>query len=162
MSEGKSHTVEAIGGRTVVGRLTPGADLIGGLEAVCDLHSMKFAAIVFAYGSLSHAHFKVLQRPSGEERAVLTDLTIDSRVEFLGGQGLICRDVEDARATHLHGSVADESGVVRGGHFLKDVNPIYNNLDFALLELSGVDLLRRWDPETETIEMEVAASGDGR
>lgn len=152
------HSVVARSGRTIVGRLTPGADLIGGLEAVCDSHSIRYAAIVFAYGSLSTAAFKVLQKTPGGTRAVLTDMKIDSRVEFLGGQGLICRNNQGGRETHLHGSVADDSSVVRGGHFVKDVNPIYNNLDFTLLELTGVDLVRTWDQETDTVEMEVSSA----
>jgi len=153
--DARFHAVVAEGKRTVVGRLTPGADLIRGLEEVCDTFGIRFAAILFAYGSLSSAHFKVLRRPEGQERAVLTDLVLDSRVEFLAGQGLICRGDDGGRETHLHGSVADESGVVRGGHFIAGSNPIYNNLDFTLLELLGVDLVRRWDPKTETIEMVV-------
>jgi predicted DNA-binding protein with PD1-like motif len=87
---------------------------------------------------------------------VLTLERVDRRVEFLGGQGLICRDDDGARATHLHGSVADETGRVLGGHFERGLNPVYNNMDFTLHELSGVDLVRRWDPQTETVEMVVA------
>ncbi|MPZ69209.1 MAG: DUF296 domain-containing protein [Actinobacteria bacterium] len=149
------HAVEARGGRIVVGRLLPTADLIGGLEEVCDNHDMRFAAILFAYGSLSSASFKTLQVPPGEERAILTPLVINDRVEFMGGQGLVCRGEEGGRETHLHGSVADGSGAVKGGHFMKGENPIYNNLDFALTELHDVDLIRRFDEDTQTVEMEV-------
>lgn len=152
------HAVAAASGRRLVGRLLPGADLMGGLEAVCDEHGVEFASVVFAYGSLSSASFKVLQRPNEDSAPTLMPFHVAERVEFMGGQGLICRDRAGKRATHLHGSVSDESGLVRGGHFNAGENPIYNNLDFLLEELHGVQLIRAHDPETDTVEMEVRAS----
>jgi predicted DNA-binding protein with PD1-like motif len=149
------HSVEARAERVIVGRLLPGADLIHGLEAVCDNHGIRFAAIAFAYGSLSSAGFKTLQIPAGSHRPILTLTRVDRRVEFLGGQGLICRDDDGDRATHLHGSISDETGQVVGGHFEPGLNPVYNNMDFTLHELLGVDLVRRWDAQTETVEMVV-------
>ena len=145
----------AHGGRSVVGRLLPGSDLIHGLEEACDQYGFAYAAIVFAYGSLSSARFKVLHQPEADERPTLVPFTVEQRVEFLGGQGLICRDEAAGRATHLHGSISDHHGVVRGGHFLEGENPVYNNLDFLLFELEGVELVREWDEETATVEMVV-------
>lgn len=151
-------SAEAQSNRVIVGRLLPGADLIGGLEAVCDAHGVTYAAVAFAYGSLSSAGFKVLRiRPETGPRPVLTLTTVDRRVEFLGGQGLICDDGNGGRATHLHGSISDETGQVLGGHFEPGMNPIYNNLDFTLTELVGVTLSRAWDAETQTVEMIVRA-----
>jgi hypothetical protein len=150
------HAVEARAGRIMVGRLLPGADLIRGLENVCDKHDLRFAAVLFAYGSLASASFKTLQLPAGGVRMVLMPRTIGDRVEFLGGQGLVCRGEQGERETHLHGSIADSAGVVQGGHFNRDENPIFNNLDFALAELHDVDLVRKWDEDTQTIEMEVS------
>lgn len=149
------HAAAAAPGRRIVGRLLPGADLIHGLEAVCDEYGVRYAAIVFAYGSLSSASFKILQRPDDASPPVLMPFDMPDRVEFMGGQGLVCRDLEGNRATHLHGSVSDESGLVRGGHFNPGANPIYNNLDFALEELHGVELIRAHDADTDTIEMRV-------
>jgi uncharacterized protein len=151
----RHHAAKARGGRRIVGRLLPGSDLIGGLEGVCDEYSIRIAAVVFAYGSLASASFKILQRPDPSQDAVLMPIEVSDRVEFLGGQGLVCRDPAGDRATHLHGSVSDASGTVRGGHFIPGENPIYNNLDFLLEELEGVDLVRTHDPETNTVEMEV-------
>ncbi len=155
MPEPQFHTVEATTGRIVVGRLLPGADLIEGIEAVCDKHKIRYAAVSFAYGSLSSAGFKILNIPSPGARAVLTAHNVDGRVEFLAGQGLVCDDGEGHRATHLHGAISDETGTVKGGHFEKGLNPIYNNMDVTLIELLGVRLTRRWDAKTQTIEMEV-------
>jgi uncharacterized protein len=150
------RSVEATPNRTIVGRLLPGADLIRGLEAVCDLHGLRYASIASAYGSLSSATFKILQlRPETGPRPTLTSHHIDRRVEFLGGQGLICDDGNGQRATHLHGAVSDETGQVMGGHFEPGVNPVYNNMDFTLTELLDVELSRVWDEDTGTVEMVV-------
>ncbi len=149
-------------GQLVVGRLLPGSDLIRGLEQACEEHRIRFAAVMFAYGSLSSASFKVLQRPGGSERAILMAKQVNRRVEFLAGQGLVCVDEEGQRATHLHGSIADESGAVLGGHFLPGANPVYNNLDFSLVELLGVRLIRRPDPATDTVEMVIEALADAQ
>lgn len=154
MDQQRSESVAARTGRIVVGRLLPGADLIRGLEAACDEHHVAFAAVTFAYGSLARASFKFLQRPDGG-RAVLVGHTMDARVEFLAGQGLVCVAEDGRRETHLHGAVSDETGRVLGGHFIADGNPIYNNLDFQLTELIGVRLVRRHDPETDTVEMTI-------
>lgn len=162
MSGARFATVEAKAGRVIVGRLLPGSDLIGGIEEICDHHHVRFAAVTFAYGSLAEAGFKFLQIPSPGERAVLTPHVARKRVEFLAGQGLVCEDPDGKRATHLHGAVSDETGAVAGGHFEKGQNPIYNNLDVSLTELLGVRLVRRFDAETQTVEMEVEAlTGSG-
>jgi uncharacterized protein len=144
-------------GRIVVGRLLPGADLIGGLEAACDANSLRFAAVLSCYGSLSSAGFKFLQLPDGAERPTLVGHRVAERVEFMGGQGLVCEDGEGRRETHLHGSISDATGAVTGGHFVAGENPVYNNMDFVLQELLDVRLVREHDPATDTIEMRVLA-----
>jgi hypothetical protein len=154
------HSVEASAGRILVGRLLPGTDLITGLEAVCDRHGVEYASVNFAYGSLSSAGFKTLQILSQDDpRPRLELLRVDRRVEFLGGQGLVCKGPDGKRATHLHGCVADESGRVLGGHFEPALNPVYNNMDFTLQELHDVELTRQADEETDTVEMTVRQIG---
>ncbi len=152
---GQVESAASSGGRIIIGRLHPGVDLIEGLEAACDDRAVEFAAVLACYGSLSSAGFKYLQIPPGEVRPRLMDEEIDKRLEFMGGQGLVCVTPEGERATHLHGSISDETGAVKGGHFVVGRNPVYNNMDFVLQELRGVRLVRAHDPVTDTIEMTV-------
>ena len=149
-------------GRLVVGRLHPGTDLIRGLEQACDEHGIRFAAVISCYGSLSAAGFKFLQIPGGESRPRLMPHRVEKRVEFMGGQGLVCETPEGSRATHLHGSISDETGVVLGGHFDSDENPVFNNMDFVLQELTDVRLIREHDPMTNTVEMRVEPADETR
>jgi len=154
---GHVESAASRGGRIVVGRLHPGTDMIEGLEAACDEHGIEFAAVLACYGSLSGSTFKYLQLHPGEEKPRLTDEVVDKRLEFMGGQGLICVTPEGGRETHLHGSISDETGTVKGGHFVVGRNPVYNNMDFVLQELLGVRLVREHDAATNTIEMRVEA-----
>jgi predicted DNA-binding protein with PD1-like motif len=147
----------AAAGRIVVGRLLPGTDLVRGLEAACDEHGVRFAAVLSCYGSLSAAGFKFLQLPGGAERPTLVGHRVDERVEFMGGQGLVCETPDGGRETHLHGSISDATGAVMGGHFVPQENPVYNNMDFVLQELLDVRLIREHDPVTDTVEMRVLA-----
>jgi hypothetical protein len=149
------EVAQAGSGRIVVGRIHPGTDLIAGLEAACDEFQIRFAAVVACYGSLSAAGFKFLQLPPGETRPTLVPHRVDSRVEFMGGQGLVCEAPDGRRETHLHGSISDATGVVTGGHFVVGENPVYNNMDIVLQELLNVRLIRRWEEETGTVEMQV-------
>jgi predicted DNA-binding protein with PD1-like motif len=148
----------ARGGRVIVGRLHPGADLIRGLEAACDEHGVRFASIVACYGSLAGAAYEFLQVPEGEPRARLTGVRVDEQVEFMGGQGLICEAPDGSRATHLHGSVSDATGAVSGGHFVAGGNPVYNNMDFVIQELLGVRLVRSFEAATGAPKMHVSAA----
>jgi len=154
---GQVESAASSGGRIVVGRLHPGTDMIEGLEAACDEHGIEFAAVVSCYGSLSRSTFKYLQLHPGEDKPRLTDEVVDKRLEFMGGQGLICVTPEGKRATHLHGSISDETGTVKGGHFVVGRNPVFNNMDFVLQELRDVRLVRAHDPVTDTVEMSVEA-----
>jgi predicted DNA-binding protein with PD1-like motif len=149
------ESADARPGRIIVGRLHPGTDLIRGLEAACELHGVRFAAVLSCYGSLSSAGFKFLKLPPGDVRPVLMPHRMDERVEFMGGQGLVCETPDGERETHLHGAVSDVTGAVLGGHFVPDENPIFNNMDFVIQELLDVSLVRGWDDVTSTVEMRV-------
>lgn len=160
-AEATVEAVEAARGRILVGRLHPGADLIRGLEQACDAHGVRFAAVVACYGSLSGAGFKFLQLPPGETRPRLMPHHVAERVEFMGGQGLVCETPAGSRETHLHGSISDATGAVLGGHFVPGENPVYNNMDFVLQELLNVRLVREHDPITDTVEMRTEQLTDG-
>ena len=151
------EAAEARPGRLIVGRLHPGTDMIAGLEAACEQHGVRFAVVVACYGSLSSSGFKFLQIPDGESHPRLMPHGMDRRVEFMGGQGLVCERPDGARETHLHGSVSDETGAVLGGHFESGRNPVFNNMDFVLHELLDIQLIRERDPITNTVEMKVLA-----
>jgi predicted DNA-binding protein with PD1-like motif len=90
-------------------RLVPGDDLRLALEALFPKlaisHGIAAACIVSAVGSLSHAVLRYADKPGGSE--------IAGPLELLMLSGTLSPD-----GAHLHGSVADSQGQVKGGHVL--------------------------------------------
>ena len=90
-------------------RLAPGDDLRAVLEtAFADLskrHGIAAACIVSAVGSLSRAVLRYADKTSGTD--------INEPVELLMLSGTLSAD-----GAHLHGSVADANGAMRGGHIM--------------------------------------------
>lgn len=90
-------------------RLVPGDDLRVALEALFPklaiAHGIAAACIVSAAGSLSHAVLRYADKPGGSE--------ISGPLDLLMLSGTLSPD-----GAHLHGSVADSQGQVKGGHIL--------------------------------------------
>ena len=90
-------------------RLSPGDDLRASLEAAFAQlslqHRIAAACIVSAVGSLSHAVLRYADKSGGSE--------VSGPLELLMLSGTLSTD-----GAHLHGSVADSQGAVKGGHIL--------------------------------------------
>nr|WP_279007786.1 DUF296 domain-containing protein [Aeromonas jandaei] len=86
-------------------RLFPGEDLIVGLRAHMVQHGLQAAWIAGAVGSLTHANLRYAAQPDG------TLLEGAFEVIALGG-------TLDPECEHLHLSISDEQGLMRGGHVL--------------------------------------------
>lgn len=90
-------------------RLAPGEDLRGSLEtafaSLSKEHGIAAACIVSAVGSLSQAMLRFADKPGATD--------INGPLELLMLSGTL-----STNGAHLHGSVADDNGVVKGGHIL--------------------------------------------
>ncbi len=90
-------------------RLVPGDDLRVSLEsafaALAQEHGIQAACIVSAVGGLSRAVLRYADKPSGSD--------INAPLELLMLSGTLSLD-----GAHLHASVADDHGEVRGGHLM--------------------------------------------
>ena len=86
-------------------RLLPGEDLIAGLRTQMARHGLQAAWITGAVGSLTHANLRYAAQPDG------TLLEGAFEVIALGG-------TLDPECEHLHLSLSDEQGLMRGGHVL--------------------------------------------
>jgi len=84
-------------------RLRPGQDLRRALEAAVAERGVQAAFVVSGIGSLSPAVLRLA--------GATTMLTIRGDTELLTLSGTVA-----AGATHLHASVSDAQGEVRGGH----------------------------------------------
>lgn len=156
------QAVPARTGRTVVGRLLPGTDLLEGIEAICREHGIKYGYVDCAIGCFKKVAF-VHAVPSADTAsgiAYTQPVTLAGVLEFFGGSGVICQTDSGEYNIHLHGSFCDEHAQVRGGHFLAGGNIVVTTLDFVISEIAGAKLLRRFDPETGFVQFS-PEPGDG-
>jgi uncharacterized protein len=131
-------------------RLVPGDDLRGALEsAFADLsrrHGIAAACIVSAVGSLSQAALRYA------DKAASTD--VHGPLELLMLSGTLSAD-----GAHLHGSVADAQGAVRGGHIMPGCI-VRTTAEVVIALLPGWEFRRELDEATGFRELSVAPKVD--
>lgn len=91
--------------RFIAFRLLPGDDLLEGVSRHVSTHQIKAGWIAGVVGSLSRASLRFAAQA---ERTLLEDT-----FEIIALSGTL-----DAEGAHLHLSVADPQGVMRGGHVM--------------------------------------------
>jgi uncharacterized protein len=126
-------------------RLVPCDDLRGALEsAFADLsrrHGIAAACIVSAVGSLSQAALRYA------DKAASTD--VHGPLELLMLSGTLSAD-----GAHLHGSVADAQGAVRGGHIMPGCT-VRTTAEVVIALLPGWEFRRELDAATGFKELSV-------
>jgi predicted DNA-binding protein with PD1-like motif len=125
-------------------RLVPGDDLRMSLEAAfADLaktHGIAAACIVSAVGSLSRAVLRYADKASGSD--------INAPLELLMLSGTLSPD-----GAHLHASVADEQGEVRGGHLMPGCL-VRTTAEVVIALLPGWEFRRELDAATGFNELQ--------
>lgn len=122
-------------------RLAPGADLRQALEALAAAPGAASAFVVAGIGSLVDARLRL----AGSE----SESRIAGPLEILSLSGTIA-----ANGAHLHMTVADAHGQVRGGHVLHG-NVVRTTAELLLAPLPGWQLTREPDPATGHAELVV-------
>jgi len=129
-------------------RLSPGDDLRACLEAafatLSNQHGIAAACIVSAVGSLSQAVLRYADKPGGSET--------DGPLELLMLSGTLSTD-----GAHLHGSVADANGTVKGGHIMPGCI-VRTTAEVVIALLPGWEFRRELDAATGYKEL-VAQAG---
>lgn len=115
-------------------RLLPGEDLIAGLRAHIAQHGIQAAWIAGAVGSLTHANLRYAAQPDG------TLLEGAFEVIALGG-------TLDPESEHLHLSISDEQGLMRGGHVLPGCR-VRTTLELVIGELQEYRFTRAPCPQS--------------
>jgi uncharacterized protein len=128
-------------GRYHVLRLVPGQQLRAELIEYVAVHDLKAVSVVTAVGSLQKAELRL----AGRTDALKVDgpLEVVSLVGTLGSGGV-----------HLHLSVADAKGIVRGGHLLGG-DPVYTTMELVIVELTDLEFKREVDAKTGFSELRV-------
>jgi len=119
-------------------RLGPGDDLRGALERtfreLAAEHGIAAACIVSAVGSLGRAVLRYADQGQGSETG--------GPLELLMLTGTLSPD-----GAHLHASVADETGAVKGGHLLPGC-VVRTTAEVVIALLPGWEFRRELDEAT--------------
>lgn len=131
---------EASPGRTFVGRLGTGDDLVESIERLCAVREVR-AAWVSVIGAVQHASFAYYEQ---EEQRYL-ELESDQHHEIIGFVGNISiRD--DKPFLHAHATFGSRIGSTAGGHLLRGC--VVFAAEVTIREMTGVELVRHPDEVT--------------
>jgi predicted DNA-binding protein with PD1-like motif len=133
------RTWEASPGRTFVGRLEKGSDLVAEIERMCAARSVS-AAWVSVIGAVRKAAFAYYHQTDHRYLEMASD-THHEIVGFIGNVSL--RDGKPF--LHAHATFADEHGACVGGHLLRGIEVFV--AEFEIRELLGVELVRNYEEE---------------
>lgn len=122
-------------------RLSPGTDLRASLEDAVSSRSCAAAFVVSGIGSLRDARLRFAGAREPE--------TLRGDLEILSLAGTVA-----SNGSHLHMSVADSEGRVRGGHVVHGCT-VRTTAEVLLLLLSDWSFTREPDPATGFAELVV-------
>jgi hypothetical protein len=136
----ESRFWEAAPGRTFVGRLATGSDLVAEIERMCAAREIR-AAWVSVVGAVQHAAFAYYDQ---EERRYV-ELASDEHHEIAGFVGNV--SLRDGQPfLHAHASFGDRQGGTLTGHLLPGCRVWA--AEVTLREMTGVELERTPDEVT--------------
>lgn len=122
-------------------RLTPGADLRGGVERAFAATGASAGFVAAVVGSLTEARLRLAGRDDGT--------TVGGPLEVVSLSGTL-----GAGGAHLHLAVSDGRGAMTGGHLLRGCR-VRTTAEVVLGLLPGVVFERPLDPETGFRELAI-------
>lgn len=150
-------------GRVIVARLAPGCDLKASIEEVVEKAGIEYGVILGGAASLDRAVLRNVRFP-----VAAWPITDDIRIfgqaqgplELLAISGNISRTEEGKAWVHGHitVSVGLPDGLALGGH-LVDGTIVLSTGEIAVVEVLGLAIERRHDPETRTKELYFSPRG---
>ena len=137
-------------GRSIMGRILPGGDLIEGIVRLCTEHDIINGSIVSCIGTLEFA--TVVYVVPAEDATIGAEYVpphrIEGPMELLSAQGSIGQTSEERLSVHLHGSMSTPEMKVVGGHFMESGNRVLATVELLIQENKGIRMVR--EPDTET------------
>jgi uncharacterized protein len=135
-------------GPAVFVRLSPGTDLITGIEGVCRARGIRAGTIVSCIASLRRASFFVVVPMDNAVGGGYSEpVHLEAPVEIVSAQGSIGEEADGGLFVHLHAAVADPHGHAHGGHLLRGRCPILITSEIVILPFTRLRLVRTHDPE---------------
>jgi len=127
-------------GRTIVARLTHGADLLDEIVALAELHGVETAALQ-GLGALRHARLAYYDQAGQSYH----EFDLNGPLEITALAGNLSRR-DGGTAAHVHLTLADDEGRAYGGHAAPGC--VVFACELVVNELRGPALERAYDAET--------------
>ena len=136
--------------RIVAARMSPGEDVLLGIQKVCEEHNIKDGIILTGMGSLDGAQFfnpvPLADKKCGYGYSEVTVLR--GPIELVSMTGMICHNAEGETLLHVHYSLSDQHGTGHGGHLIEGTK-VLMTVDIVIGEIEGVEMSREYDEELE-------------
>lgn len=136
--------------RIVAARMSPGEDVLLGLEKICRDYGIQNGVILNGIGSLDGAQFfnpvplKDKKAGYGYSEAVV----LRGPIELVNLSGMICHNEQGETLLHVHYGLTDQYGNGHGGHLIEG-NKVLMTVDVIIGEIEGVDMGRGYDEDLE-------------
>ncbi len=123
-----------------MGRIERGQDLLESLTAICRENSISLGRVE-AIGAVEKARLAYYEQGKQEYR----EIDLKEPMEILSLKGNISLK-ENAPMVHVHVTLGDKQGRVRGGHLLP--RTMVFACEYILEKFSGPKFTRQWDEKT--------------
>ena len=135
-------------GRAVAVRLSPGEDLLGGIQSACEKFGIHNGVIVSGIGSLRNARFfDPVELPGTKAGYGYSDpIEKSGPIEIISVSGSVCTGDDGGVLLHVHCCFADRDGTACAGHLIEGCKVLLT-ADLVIGELEGMVLERRMDPD---------------
>ena len=144
-------------GRVIVARVKPGSDLLRSLQKIAAEEGVTSGIIVSGVGLLKHARLRNCKSLPDEypiSDVNRTFLSFEKPLEILSMSGNVTL-AEGEPLVHVHltlSSVEGDEITVIGGHLIEGCE-IFGFSEFAIMELEGLEMVKRFDEETKTLQL---------
>lgn len=136
--------------RIVAARMSPGEDVLLGLEKICAEYGIKNGVILSGIGSLDGAQFfnpvPLKEKKSGFGYG--KEIVLYGPIELVGLSGMICHNDKDETLLHVHWALTDQHGNGHGGHLIEG-NKVLMTVDVIIGEIDGMEMGRGYDEDLE-------------
>ncbi len=136
--------------RLVAARMSPGEDVLLGLEKICKDNHINNGYIVSGMGSLAKVQFydPVALPDKKAGYGYSTPICMDGPIELLNLTGMICHDSKGETLLHVHYALSDQKGNGFGGHVIEG-NKVLLTTDVIIAEIEGLEMGREFDKDLE-------------
>ncbi|MGD2270845.1 MAG: DNA-binding protein [Desulfobacterales bacterium] len=150
MNQIRTRSIPLQRGKTVIGRILPGTDLICGIENICRDNRITSGSIVSAIGTLVYAELVyVVPEEKAKLRVKYVEPTrVEGPLELLASQGMVGLTKEKRLSIHLHAVMSAPDMKVYGGHLVENGNPVLATAEVMIQEYLEISLVREHDSET--------------